>query len=46
MDNPRGPVEKREELKKIPTRRLLASIKRDLRKQLHATASAGKPRKK
>jgi len=38
--------EKREELKRVPTRKLLASIKRDLRKQLHATRSARKSRPK
>jgi hypothetical protein len=38
--------EKREELKRVPTRKLLASIKRDLRSQMHPTASASKPKKK
>ncbi len=38
--------EKREELKRVPTRKLLASIKRDLRKAIRPTASAGKPKKK
>ena len=37
---------KREELKRVPTRKLLASIKRDLRKSLRASASAAKPKKK
>jgi len=37
--------QKREELKRVPTRKLLASIKRDLRKSLRASASA-KPKKK
>jgi hypothetical protein len=37
--------EKREELKRVPTRKLLASIKRDLRKALHASRSAAKPKK-
>jgi hypothetical protein len=37
--------EKREQLKRIPTRKLLASIKRDLRKAVHASRSA-KPKKK
>jgi hypothetical protein len=37
--------QKREELKKVPTRKLLASIKRDLRKSLRASASASKPKK-
>ena len=36
---------KREELKQIPTRKLLASIKRDLRKAMHASRSASKPKK-
>lgn len=34
--------EKRGELKRVPTRKLLASIKRDLRKQINATRSAPK----
>jgi len=38
--------EKRDELKRIPTRKLLASIKRDLRKQMHATTTAAKPKSK
>jgi hypothetical protein len=38
--------EKREQLKQVPTRKLLASIKRDLRKAMHPTASAAKPKKK
>lgn len=37
--------EKREELKRVPTRKLLASIKRDLRKAVHASRSAAKPKK-
>ena len=37
--------QKREELKRVPTRKLLASIKRDLRKSLRASASAAKPKK-
>jgi hypothetical protein len=37
--------QKREELKKIPTRKLLASVKRDLRKVMHASRSAAKPKK-
>jgi hypothetical protein len=37
--------EKREELKRIPTRKLLASIKRDLRKAMRASRSAAKPKK-
>jgi hypothetical protein len=38
--------QKRDELKRVPTRKLLASIKRDLRKQVHATRSAPKPKPK
>jgi hypothetical protein len=38
--------QKREELKKVPTRKLLASIKRDLRRAVRASASAAKPKKK
>jgi hypothetical protein len=38
--------EKKEALQRVPTRKLLASIKRDLRRQIHATASAAKPKKK
>ena len=37
--------QKREELKKVPTRKLLASIKRDLRKVMHASRSAPKTKK-
>jgi hypothetical protein len=36
--------QRREELKKVPTRKLLASVKRDLRKALHASPAA-KPKK-
>ena len=38
--------EKKDALKKVPIRKLVASIKRDLRRQLRATASAAKPKKK
>lgn len=38
-------LEKKEALQKVPMRKLLASIKRDLRKKLRASASA-KPKKK
>ncbi len=38
--------EKREALKAVPTRKLLASIKRDLRKALRPSASAAKPKKR
>ena len=37
--------QRRDELKKIPTRKLLASVKRDLRKAMHASRSASKPKK-
>jgi len=33
-------------IKKVPTRTLLASIKKDMRKALRASASAAKPKKK
>jgi predicted component of type VI protein secretion system len=33
-------------LEKVPTRKLLASIKRDMRKMLRTTATAAKPKKK
>jgi len=36
--------QKRDELKRVPTRKLLASIKRDLRKVMHA-AKPAKPKK-
>jgi hypothetical protein len=32
-------------IKKVPTRTLLASLKKDLRKAIRPTASAGKPKK-
>ncbi len=38
--------EKREALKKVPTRKLLASVKRDLRGALKASASTAKPKKR
>jgi hypothetical protein len=38
--------QKREALKTVPTRKLLASIKRDLRVAMRPTASAAKPKKK
>jgi hypothetical protein len=37
---------KQAELKKVPTRSLLASLKKDMRRAIHATASSGKPLKK
>ena len=33
-------------LEKVPTRKLVASIKRDLRQTLRAAAAASKPKKK
>jgi len=36
---------RRKMLEKVPTRKLLASIKKDLRKQLRASAAAAKPKK-
>jgi len=33
-------------LKRVPTRKLLASIKKDIRKTLRVAASAAKPKKK
>jgi len=40
-----GIKERREALKQVPTRKLLASIKRDLRKQLRASRAASKLKK-
>jgi len=37
--------EKREQLKRVPTRRLIASIKKDLRRQMRAS-NPPKPKKK
>lgn len=37
---------KKRELKKVPMRKLMASVKQDIRKTLQASASAGKPLKK
>jgi len=36
---------KQTELKKVPTRKLLASVKQGIRKQLRVSASAPKPKK-
>jgi hypothetical protein len=36
---------RKEILKKVPTRKLLASIKKDLRHAIRASASAAKPKK-
>jgi hypothetical protein len=38
--------QKRDELKRVPTRKLLASIKQDLRKAMKASRSAVKPKQK
>jgi hypothetical protein len=38
--------EKRKELRKVPTRQLLASIKKDLKPALRAVRAAGKPKRK
>lgn len=45
MEKQSKPVENRAELKKIPTRRLLASIKRDLRKAMNASTPTAKSKK-
>jgi len=37
---------KKRELSKVPTRKLLASIKREIRKTVQPCASPGKPMKK
>ena len=37
---------KRIEIKKVPTRTLLASLKQDIRRTMRPSASAGKPLKK
>ena len=34
------------ELKKVPMRKLLASVKKDIRQTMRASASAGKPLKR
>jgi len=39
-------VSKKQALKKVPTRTLLASLKQDIRRQIRASASAPKPKKK
>jgi hypothetical protein len=45
MGRPPVKKEKRELLDKVPMRRLLASIKRDLKRELRASAASRKPRK-
>jgi hypothetical protein len=43
---PRTPKENSERpLQRVPTRTLLAAIKQDIRKQLRAAQSSGKPKK-
>jgi hypothetical protein len=37
---------RKELLKRVPTRKLLASIKKDIRQTIRASASAVKPKKK
>jgi len=37
---------RRKLLKQVPTRKLLASIKKDIRQTLRVSAAAGKPKKK
>jgi hypothetical protein len=37
---------KQQELKKVPTRKLLASLKLDIRRTMRASASASKPKQK
>jgi len=37
---------RKRELQKVPTRKLLASIKREIRKTVKASAPSGKPLKK
>jgi hypothetical protein len=39
-------MSRKRELKKVPMRKLLAAVKQDIRKQLQASASPGKPLKK
>jgi hypothetical protein len=39
-------MDKKEELHRIPTRKLLASIKKDLKPALRAVRAAGKPKSK
>jgi hypothetical protein len=34
------------EIKKVPMRKLMASVKRDIRRTMQASSSAGKPLKK
>jgi len=39
-------MSKKRELSKVPTRKLLASLKLDIRRQMQVSASALKPKKK
>ena len=43
---PKPKKQKREQLRRVPTRMLLASIKRDIRRTLRASASVRKPKKR
>jgi hypothetical protein len=38
--------QKKEQLKRVPIRSLIAAIKKDIRQELKATMSSGKPKKK
>lgn len=38
-------VSRKRELQKLPMRKLLAAVKRDIRRQLKASASPSKPKK-
>jgi len=40
------PKSKQTEMKKVPMRKLLASVKLDIRKEIKASASSNKPLKK
>jgi hypothetical protein len=40
------PKSKQEEIKKVPMRKLLASVKLDIRKTMRAPAATAKPKKK
>jgi hypothetical protein len=39
-------LSRKRELQKVPTRKLLASLKQSIRRELRPAASAGKPKKK
>jgi len=38
--------QKKDQLRRVPTRTLLASIKRDIRKTVKSSAESGKPKKR